>query len=201
MNEPVAQLLLACRAGDQRAWSRLVERFAGLVYAIARAHRLPDDLCDDVAQTVFATLAAHIDTIREDERLPAWISTTARRECWRCVARGRRHGSESLSSDPPAPPDDRAVEAIEQHQRLRDALASLGPRCRDLLSMLYFRAPEPAYTEISASLNIPVGSIGPTRKRCLAKLQELFADQTPDSAGGRVSAPAPVPSSRSGGPP
>lgn len=173
---PPDDLLERCLAGDQAAWSALVDRYAGLVYAIARAHRLDEPACDDVAQAVFAALVRRLPELREPRALPGWISTSAQRECWRVRARTRREpvGTPADDGSPVQPAPDR-LEAIEQAQRVREALDELGGRCRDLLVALYMTGTaEPDYPALSRQLGMPVGSIGPTRARCLAKLARIL---------------------------
>lgn len=162
----------ACRNGDARAWRGLVERFAPLTVAIARRHRLQEAECEDVAQHTFSALWSNLDRIRDDAALPGWIATTARRESLRVARASRKHGGgQGL--------DLIALEAqgtadLELHASVRRGMGELGGRCQSLLEMLYVRTHTPDYQEISAQLGIPVGSIGPTRQRCLAKLADIL---------------------------
>jgi RNA polymerase sigma factor (sigma-70 family) len=180
-----------CRRGDQRAWSALIERHAGLVYAIARAHRLGDADADDLAQHCFAALAASIHHIADERAIPAWLRTTATRECWRIVRAARRRtrtaraAADTSPDHNPAPPPEHLLDTLEQHAQLRIALDQLGDRCRQLLLALARSTAGSAYDRIADELGIPRGSIGPTRRRCLERLAQHMAekpDQTTQSA-------------------
>lgn len=194
-------LLHRCQQGDPSAWRRLVDDYAGLVYAVARAHRLDEPTCDDVAQSVFAALAANIARITDERALPAWLRTTATRESWR-VARRLRRGAPSLqdADDAPAPPDAdtaAALDRVDEHHRLRQALRDLGGRCEQLLRILFLSGESIDYDRISAVLGLPRGSIGPTRQRCLRKLLALFAPEhaaegEPSHAPRRAPGPQPA---------
>ncbi|MBA4039668.1 MAG: hypothetical protein C0468_05020 [Planctomyces sp.] len=177
---PTQSLLERCRAGDQGAWRSLVDAYAGLVYAVARAHRLPADVCDDVAQNSFAALAANIHRVQSDLAVAAWLRTTATRESWRAGKKLRRSAGAGPEDQGAESPAEAELEEIEEHQRLRRAMERLDERCRRLLSALYFTSHGESYDGISARLGLPRGSIGPTRQRCLQRLCELFVG---DDAG------------------
>jgi RNA polymerase sigma factor (sigma-70 family) len=181
-------MLDRCRAGDQAAWRSLVDAHAGLVYAIGRAHRLPEDGCDDLAQVCFAALAANIDRIADVRAVPSWLRTTATRECWRMTRRMRAVARGTVDAADVG--DDRApegvaelVERAEAHQRLRAALEELGGRCRDLLTALYLASDGSGYEHAMRVTGLPHGSIGPTRQRCLAKLARLLAGEGGGESG------------------
>ncbi|HEX6674663.1 MAG TPA: sigma-70 family RNA polymerase sigma factor [Actinomycetes bacterium] len=165
-----ADLLARLRAKDAGAWEEVVERYAGLIWAVARAHRLDAAKAADVSQVTWLRLLQHVNAVREPERLGAWLATTARRECLRVIGAGRRDvpvgdGAELQQGESAASPED-ALLGLERDVALRHALESVSPRCRRLLRLL-FTDPEPSYAEVSAALGMPVGSVGPTRARCL----------------------------------
>lgn len=178
---PLAQLIAACRAGDADAWNDLVARYERLVYTVPLRYGLTPAEADDVFQSVWLKLLQHLDNLRDPHRVAAWLVTTARRESW-----DRRRGSYYENIEPVAPaalPEDRwiaqatpekLVTRYEQQQRVRQALADLNADCRRLLQLLYFDPAEPTYTEIGEQLDVPMGSIGPTRARCLQKLRQLL---------------------------
>jgi len=171
----VATLLEAAADGDERAWSELVAQFHGLLWATARACGLSEADAADVTQTTWMRLAEHLGRITQPAALPGWLVSTTRREAISVSKRARRpHPAVLLGSldlD-----DDSAVDLLvraERHQELRAAFRRLGERCRLLLAMLSADA-RYSYDEISSQVDIPMGSIGPTRRRCLTKLSQLL---------------------------
>ncbi len=175
MPRSTTELVQQCLSGDSEAWRALIDEFAGLVYGVARQHGLSDHQADDVAQTVFAQLVRSLGSIQDPAALPGWLSTSARRESWR-VLRARARDTRMDQTPEPAAlsTSEISLESLEQAQTVRSALLRLEPRCRDLLWALFLGPQPPDYTRISGELSIPVGSIGPTRKRCLAKLADLM---------------------------
>jgi RNA polymerase sigma factor (sigma-70 family) len=167
-------LLSAALAGDEAAWGAIVDRFAGLVWATTRAHRLSAADAADATQTTWLRLVEHLDRIQDPERLGAWLATTARHECLRLIRlRGRELPSDEPSLfDAPAAdaPLDQRLLTRERDSALQRALATIGERCQALLRLLAAVEP-PSYEEIGAALGMPVGAIGPTRARCLEKLR------------------------------
>lgn len=168
-----ADLLEAAAAGDQGAWEAIVERFSGLVWATARAHRLSQADAADVAQTTWLRLVEHLDAIREPEALGAWLATTARREALRLIRRGTREqaiGEPDLFEAPSAEAIDSALLRGERDGALWRGFARLSDSCKELLLLLVSDR-EPSYTEIGAALGLSIGSIGPARMRCLDRLR------------------------------
>jgi RNA polymerase sigma factor (sigma-70 family) len=171
--QSAGELVRAAAEGDPQAWDVIVERFAPLVGAITRAHRLGADDRADVAQVTWLRLLEHLHRIGDPDRVAAWIATTARRECLR-VLRGGRHVE--LCDELPEPggsgdrPVDEAVLEAERDTLLWAAFARLPERDQALLRFLYGED-APSYEEISEALGMPVGSIGPTRGRCLSRLR------------------------------
>ena len=170
-----ADLVRAAGQGDRQAWDALVERFGGLVWSVARAHRLSAADAADVSQTAWLRLVESLDRIREPDRVGAWLATTTRNECLRVIRRSGRQVPTDLEvdDDPPAsedPPLDAGVLAGERDQALWRAFESISERCQVLLRML-IADPPPTYEEVSAALGMPIGSIGPIRGRCLDQLR------------------------------
>jgi len=171
----LAALVGSAREGDEAAWSRLVELFTPLVRAITRGYRLGDRDAEDVGQVVWLRLVEHIDRLRVPEALPGWIATTVRHECARATRGNRRvllvdpldDWAHPLASD--HPDVDADLLHAERVQAVRVGLDDLPPAQRDLL-LLLATDPPPSYREISAMLDMPIGSIGPTRARSLARL-------------------------------
>lgn len=160
-----AALLRACREGDPEAWETLVRRYQRLIYAIPRRAGLSDDLAAEVFQRVCVTLLEHLDRIAQPERLSAWLTTTARRESWRQLRIQRAAVSLGAGEG-----EADGVEDVPDGSFLPDE------RCRELLRLLFYRSEPPPYAEVAAVLNMPAGSIGPTRARCLQKLQRVLAE-------------------------
>jgi RNA polymerase sigma factor (sigma-70 family) len=170
-------LVRAARDGDGESWNALVERYSGLIWAVARSHRLGDADAADVFQTTWLRLVEHLDDIRNPEGLGSWLATTARHECLRVLRVGQRHvltdGFELPDEAAPSALDARLL-ADERDAALWRAFATISGRCRSLLRMLV-ADPPPSYDEVSAALDMPIGSIGPTRGRCLEQLRERLA--------------------------
>jgi RNA polymerase sigma factor (sigma-70 family) len=173
-------LVGACRRGDQAAWEALVTRYERLVYAIARRAGLDQDQATDVYQRVFIALVESLDHIERPAQLSAWLTSTTRHESWRLMRRARTAGrmfadaEEVYELQDDAPPLDNWVLLLEEHQRVRAAVAALPERCRWLIEALFFEPDPLPYAKIAAALGINEGSIGPTRARCLQKLRQLL---------------------------
>ena len=189
MPDPVleddAALIDRCRSGDGEAWAALVRRYQRIVYAIAMRTGADEHAAADVFQTVFSRLHEHLPRLTQPERLQAWIVTTAKREALRVRQINRRTVSLTRADDgdgdaiedsfaDDAPLAEEALDRLQQLNLLRTALDQLDNRCRGLLTLLFRDDDErPAYDEVARRLAVPVGSIGPTRARCLAKLRAL----------------------------
>lgn len=174
-DDPVVVALVTRAVGhDQNAWNELVERYSPLVWTICARYRLNRHDIEDVNQNVWLRLVEQLGKLREPAALPGWLATTTSRECLRVVRAERRLDHFSTTLDEPPSPDEAMVEeevlAAERNAALRAALAELPPNCRQLLAMFISETPH-SYSEISAILQIPVGSIGPQRARCLARLR------------------------------
>jgi len=176
----VSDLVIRARDGDQQAWDALVERHATLIWSICRRYHLAGADAEDVAQAVWLRLVDQLHRLREPAAIAGWLATTTRRECSRALRAARRPQVAWPELDAETIPDDQAptaeqeLLAAERHAALREALAQLTPREQQLLVILAADPPVP-YAEISARLCIPVGSIGPTRGRCLDKLRRYPA--------------------------
>lgn len=163
-----ADLLAACRAGDRSAWVELVSRFERLVYAIPIREGLDPHRAEEVTQETFLALVRALDRIDRPDRLGYWLMTVARRLTWRALGDPRGEVDEPGEvADEASVFDDRIHTAVWVHE----AIQGLGPACRDLIISLFFDPTEPSYVEIAQRLGLPIGSIGPSRKRCLDKLR------------------------------
>jgi RNA polymerase sigma factor (sigma-70 family) len=169
----VTRLVRAAGNGDQSAWNALVEEFGGLVWAVARAHRLGDADAADVVQVTWLRLVENLGALREADRIGAWLATTARREALRVLRAAQRQVP--TGDDFADQPDEHVEPAAELMSEERDAalwhaFRRLSARDQALLRLLT-ADPMPPYQEISAALDMPIGSIGPTRARALERLQ------------------------------
>jgi RNA polymerase sigma factor (sigma-70 family) len=179
--DDVAGLLRAAAAGDQDAWNGLVRRFGGLLWSICRAYGLGPSDAADVFQLTWLRLLEHLDKIREPERLPGWLATTCRRECLTLLRRRNRTQPtddermlDQLSGVTPGA--DHLALMSERDSALWRAFDRLSARCRRVLRALVIDPVESprSYALAAAALDMPIGSLGPTRKRCLAHLRNLL---------------------------
>jgi RNA polymerase sigma factor (sigma-70 family) len=177
-------------AGDERGWNEIVGRFERPLRVVARSHRLNDQDTADAIQTTWLRLLEHIGRLRSPRQLDAWLTTTARREALRISAASRRNvptGPGELAAElvDDSDPDARLV-TDERDRALRVALRRLPARKQVLLRLLA-TDPQPTYEELSAALDMPIGSIGPSRARALEHLEKEFERQL--RAPGRVERP------------
>jgi RNA polymerase sigma factor (sigma-70 family) len=175
-NPVVTDLVTRAAKGEKEAWDALVERFIPLIWSICRNHRLSNADAEDVGQIVWLQLTGQLGKIRDPAALPGWLATVTRRECLRVVDATHRLPMVGYVIDAEIIADERSATAeqellaTERHAALREAFATLSPSDQQLIAML-LDDPPVSYAEISARLGIPVGSIGPTRRRCVDKLR------------------------------
>ena len=177
----LATLLRAASEGDQEAWNAITDRFTSLLWSVARSYRLGSDDAEDVVQNTWLRLLENLTRIDNPEALPGWLATTARREALGIL---RRRGRTVLTRDEdlgvdladPASTDlDSALLEDERDVELWASFAKLPERCQQLLRVL-MAVDRPVYAEVSAAFDMPIGSIGPTRMRCLERLRKLVAE-------------------------
>jgi RNA polymerase sigma factor (sigma-70 family) len=171
-------LLDAARLGDQTAWDALVARFSGLLWSIARGYRLDAADAHDVVQMTWLRLVESLDRISDPERLGAWLATTARRECLQLLRKAGRERPSALENAlddvaGPTEPVDAGMLLDERDRAVWRALVSISERCQRLLRVLV-ASPPPAYKEVAAALDMPIGTIGPARQRCLDQLRHVI---------------------------
>lgn len=164
--------------GDRQSWNRLVTQYGRLIWSITVRFKLSESDAADVVQTTWMRLIEHIDRIEQPDRIGAWLAATARNECLRHVSARKRivlvqENVELEGADHHGPEVDEALLAAERAEHVRAALAQLPTDHQQLLELL-MADPPASYAEISDQLGLPVGSIGPTRGRCLAKLRVLL---------------------------
>jgi RNA polymerase sigma factor (sigma-70 family) len=195
----VVALVEAARGGDRTAWEQIVDRYAPLVWSICLRHRLSRADTDDVGQSVWLSLFVNLRSLREPAALPGWLARTTRNECLRVLreAGQRERVEHTLVPESGVEVGYEVVEEeLERTQRqvaLRESFDQLRPQCQRLLSLL-FRDARPPYLQIGSQLDMKVGSIGPTRERCLAELRRcpamaaLIEAQRREGTGGEVRA-------------
>lgn len=172
----VAELLAAAEGGSQAAWDALVDRYGRLVWSVVRGFRFDAATAADVSQTVWLRLVEHCGRIRDPERLPSWLATTARNESIRASRRLAKAVPTEFSvevADAAAPSVDERLLDDEQLREVLGAFDDMSPKCQELLRTLCIDPPLD-YEAVSELLGMPVGSIGPTRSRCLDRLRRLM---------------------------
>lgn len=175
-------LVSRAAAGESEAWDDLINRFSGMVLSVARGHGLNANDAADVSQTVWLRLLEHLTRIDEPDRVAGWLATTTQRESQRFQRGARRDvlvaDDDALEPRWPVAGPDSAILALERDRRVAVACERLPARCREMVAML-LADDRPTYKQLSAALNMPHGSIGPTRMRCLECLRRLY-----ESTGG-----------------
>jgi RNA polymerase sigma factor (sigma-70 family) len=181
----ITGLVSAARQGNEDALVQLVADLSPMLWQVARAAGLSHGDAEDVLQTVWLRLLAHLDTIHTSAALTGWLVTTTRREAWKVRAAGRRQlpvEQEQLAALPDHGPGSEEQVIIDDQRRiLWCAISQLSPRCQELLRIVAF-VPRPDYPVVAAKLGMPTGSVGPTRSRCLAKLRVLLVSAAEGSS-------------------
>jgi len=177
-NARIAGMVNAAREGSEDALGQIVTELSPLLWHVARAAGLSSCEAEDVVQTVWMRLLSHLDGIRTSAALTGWLVVTTRREAWRVRAAGRRQlpaDHDWLAALPDTGPGSEEQVIIDDQRRaLWVAIGQLSRRCQELLRIIAF-VPHPDYQAVAAELGMAVGSIGPTRGRCLAKLRAMLA--------------------------
>lgn len=173
----VARLVRRAAEGDRWAWERLVDQYSRLIWAMTRDFRLVESDANDVAQATWLRLLEHIDRLENPACIASWLAITARRECLRILAARKRfvlvQDHADLGDVAHEPEVDERLLANERAQAVREAVSRLPGHWQRLVELL-IADPPASYAEISDQLGLPVGSIGPTRGRCLDRLRVLL---------------------------
>lgn len=172
-------LVAACLSGDRAAWRRLVARYEGVMFAIPRRYGLGDEDAAEVFQNVCLALYRGLPRLRLAAGLTRWVLVTTRRQARDLALRRRREvpdsdGIVAMERTDPAPLVDTLLEEMEERIAVRAALGELTGRCRQLVEWLYLEPDTPSYREIARRLEIPEGTVGPTRARCLDRLRVIL---------------------------
>ena len=180
-----AELLQACRRGEETAWNDLVDRYQRLISTIPRRAGLSEEQAADVFQEVFLTLFEKLDEIEQPDRLRSWLVTTAKFKTWR-VYKGEKISFQSFDFEEiggvesafdvrdESPLPDAVLVEIEQQHLIRTAIDSLDERSRKIITMLYLRHPAASYAQVAAAIGVSETSISPLRARSLEKLVKLL---------------------------
>jgi len=167
-------LVSECLQGNEQAWCSLVDKYRNLVYSVPMKYRMNPEDAADVFQSVWADLFSELPRLRSAGSLRSWLATVAGHKCYQWK---RRQKNLANPSDPASelPTSQTSYlewkQEVEREQMLRDALAELPPRCREMVRMLFFDLPVVPYKQVAERLGLAEGSIGFIRGRCLKKLR------------------------------
>ncbi len=182
-------LIAACVGGEAAAWDELIRRYAALIYSTCLRMGVSQADTEDVFQNVCLILLNHLADLRDTAKLSGWLISTTKREAWRVLRRQgatlatdmgegawEMESAESVYQTHAGANPEADVIALTEQQLMREALSRLPDRCRDLLTLLYVTENPLSYQELSAKFSLPIGSIGPTRARCLQNLRKLLQE-------------------------
>ena len=175
------ELVGRCRHGDENAWAELIDKYKNLIYSIPIKYGFARDDANEIFQAVCLTLLSELSSLREPRALPAWLIKTTSRRCVR-FRKEERHTSDPKPTElePPANESDipeLLIRQLEQEQIVRDALNDVGPVCRQIIELLFYREPPVSYDEAASLLGMAKGSMGATRMRCLDKLRRQLENR------------------------
>lgn len=174
------RLVKECLAGNEEAWSLLIEKYKALIYSIPVKYRLPPHEAADVFQATCVELLNRLPELRAPRALPKWLMQVAHHQCFRFKKQQERLVSRDGDADLPEPETPAIAETLvqqtQEEQMLREAMAALSPQCRRLVELLFFETPARPYTEIAVDLGLAVGSIGFTRQKCMDRLRKHLGD-------------------------
>lgn len=174
-----ADAFRAYRAGQSSGMSTLVDEVTPLLWHLARQQGLSHQAAEDVVQSTWLKLVEHAPAIADPQAVLKWLITTTKRDAWAVVARRQRDEPSAYADvreqepDTTAPSPEESLIAGVDGQLMWQHFATLPERCKTLLRVIAF-ADKPDYASVAQALGMPVGSIGPTRGRCLAKLRQAL---------------------------
>lgn len=170
------RLVKECLAGNEQAWSLLIEKYKALIYSIPVKYGLPPHEAADVFQSTCMELLSRMAELREPRALPKWLMQVAHHQCYRWKRQQQRVVSRDAEPGLPEPETPAVAESLvqqtQQEQILREAMSTLSPQCRRLVELLFFETPARPYTEVAKELGLAVGSIGFTRQKCMDRLRK-----------------------------
>jgi RNA polymerase sigma factor (sigma-70 family) len=174
------QLVKECLAGNEEAWSLLIDKYKALIYSIPVKYGLPPHEAADVFQSTCMELLTRLPDLREPRALPKWLMQVAHHQCFRVKRQQQRLVSRDAEPDLPEPETPAVAETLvqqtQEEQMLREAMSSLTPQCHRLVELLFFETPPRPYTEVAAELGLALGSIGFTRQKCIERLRRNLGD-------------------------
>jgi RNA polymerase sigma factor (sigma-70 family) len=177
---PDDRLVRECLKGNEEAWAVLIDKYKNLIYSIPVKYGFSTDDAADIFQAVCLELLAELPKLRKPKALPKWIMQVTAHKCFHGKRQQQRtdqwEDKHEANADPVVPRAEAILREAEEEQKLREAMAELPPRCRELVHMLFFEEHPREYREIAQSLGIAVGSIGFIRQRCLEKLRRRLAE-------------------------
>jgi len=169
------RLVKECIAGNEEAWSLLIDKYKALIYSIPVKYGLPPHEASDVFQSTCMELLTRLPELREPKALPKWLMQVAHHQCYRVKRQQQRLVSRDAEPDLPEPETPAIAETLvqktQEEQLLREAMTTLTPQCRRLVELLFFETPPRPYTEVAAELGLALGSIGFTRQKCIERLR------------------------------
>ena len=170
------RLVKECLAGNEQAWSLLIEKYKALIYSIPVKYELAPQEAADVFQTTCMELLSRLPELREPRALPKWLMQVAHHECYRWKRDQQRVVSRDSDQDLPEPEippmAESLVQQTQQEQILREAISALTPQCRRLVDLLFFETPARSYEQVAKELGLAIGSIGFTRQKCMERLRK-----------------------------
>lgn len=176
-----ARLVKECLAGNEEAWSLLIDRYQALIYSIPVKYRLPPHEAADVFQATCMELLRRLPELRDPRALPKWLIQVAHHQCYHLKRQQQRMVSrddeDQRLPEPEAPAvAESLIQQTQEEQMLRDAMGRLSAQCRRLVQLLFFETPARPYSEVAAELRLAVGSIGFTRQKCMERLRRYLGD-------------------------
>ena len=168
-------LVRQCLAGNESAWSALLDRYKALIYSVPVKFGLPPQDAADVFQTTCLELLVRLPELRDARALPKWLIQVAWHQCCQWKRQQQHTVSRDAQENPVEPQTPAVAESLvretEEEQMLREAVQGLAPRCRRLVELLFYSEAARPYSEIAAELGVAVGSIGFIRQKCLERLR------------------------------
>jgi RNA polymerase sigma factor (sigma-70 family) len=172
------RLVDACRAGDEIAWGALIDKYKNLIFSIPVKYGFSRADAADIFQAVCLDLLTELPRLRNPTALPKWLMQTTAHRCWRSRRQADRYSHDEedvrrLEERPTLPETapEAILQEVEREQAVREAIAGLSPRCRQMVEMLFYETPPRPYEQVAASLGVATGSVGFLRLRCLRQLR------------------------------